>query len=282
MFCRERQYSVTCCLALTLCGIACSETTALPSGNVQYSAPPPYELWWSLVEACSGRTASLADVKWYVVPGVDTISDGTDEVSGYWSSDHNRVVLAGNLQYNGPLVRHEMLHALLRNPSHSRNEFLDRCAGVVHCGTDCLKDAGTAPEPDADTPRVPPDSIDLGIELTPITPGVNTFSGYFTLAVTARNAADHPVIVTLQPPRDGNPSVSFTCQIIGQGSNLSFTEWAWDPAVTYFAAGETKRMLFDLAEGTSPGVANIGLGTFTLRAAFGERHSLSQSMVLTP
>jgi len=157
---------------------------SLPSSADKFSAPPPYQLWWSMAEACSGRTGSLSDVKWYAVPGTETISDGHDEVSGYWSSSDNRIVLVESGKFNGTLVRHEMLHALLRVGGHPRSQFVERCGGVVDCTGACLGDAGAPPTPAVGTVNVPPDSLELGIELQPATPGVNTYDGYFTIAVT--------------------------------------------------------------------------------------------------
>ena len=268
---------------LLLVAFACSENTApLPSGSVRFIPPPVYSLWWSMAEACSGRTGTLGDIQWYTVPNVDSIPAGDEEVSGYWSSGDNRIVLIGAGQFNGTLVRHEMLHALLRVKGHPRSQFVGACAGLVDCRGACLSDAGPAPIPPVDTPRVPPDSLELGIELQPATPGVNVFDGYFTLAVTARNPADHAVVVLLTPSGNSDPSVSFTCLVVGQGTRLSFTEWAWDPEATYFAPGETKRRVFDLVEGTAPGAANIGLGSFAVTAAFGRTPILRQSILLAP
>jgi hypothetical protein len=268
---------------LIFVAIACHEVTAaLPPSSQRYTPPPVYQLWWEMTEACSGHTGSLSAIQWYVVPGADSISDGSDAVAGYWSSGDNRIVLIDAGQFNGPLVRHEMLHALIRVDGHPRSEFVERCGGIVDCRVTCVGDAGPPPTPPAGTPHVPPDSLVLGIELQPTTPGVNTFDGYFTIAVTARNPADHPVIAMLQPSGNGDPSVSFTCSLQGAGGRLSFTSWAWDPEATYFAAGETKRQVFDLVEGTAPGVANIGLGEFAAHGAFGAGQGITETIELTP
>jgi hypothetical protein len=263
--------------------VACSAISVeAPPASDRFTAPPVYQLWWSMAEACSGITGSLADIKWYAVPNVDSISDGRDQVSGYWSSGDNRIVLIAAGKFNGTLVRHEMLHALLRINGHPRRQFVERCGGVVDCTGSCLDDAGAPPVPAAGTVNVAPDSLVLGIEMQPVTPGVNTFDGYFTIAVTARNPANHPVQVALRPSGDGSPSVSFLCLVIGQGTRLSFAEWAWDPEASYFAPGETKRKVFDLVEGTAAGAANIGLGTFTVQGTFGYGPHISQTIVLTP
>jgi hypothetical protein len=132
------------------------------------------------------------------------------------------------------------------------------------------------------TPQVSPDSLVLGIELQPTTPGVNTFDGYFTIAITARNPADHPVLALLQPSGNSDPSVSYTLSLQGSGGRLSLTSWAWDPEEIYFKAGETKRQVFDLVEGTAPGAANIGLGAFMARATLGAGHAHTETIELSP
>jgi hypothetical protein len=270
-------------LRIILAAVACVEPAApLPSNSQRFTAPPVYQLWWSMVQACSGHTGNLAAVEWYVVPGADSISDGSEGVAGYWSSSDNRIVLIGSGEFNGPLVRHEMLHALVRVDGHPRSEFVRRCGGVVDCRVACVEDAGPPATPATSTPRVPPDSLELGIEVQPAIPGVNTSDGYFTITVTARNPSNHPVVVLLRPSGDSSPNLSFTCGVAGPGSRLFFTEWAWDPEAVSFAAGETKRRVLDLVEGTAPGAANIGFGTFTVQGTFGGRLGVSQTLVLGP
>ena len=63
-------------------------------------------------------------------------------------------VLAGTDTIEGSVVRHEMLHALVRAKGHPRAQFLQRCGGIVACGPDCVHDAGPAAAPAAGTPVV--------------------------------------------------------------------------------------------------------------------------------
>src|SRR5437762_5976779 len=89
------------------------------SGAEQFERPLVYTRWWSMVESCSGLHGSLADITWYQVPGAIVDLDGKD-VSGYWSRASNSIVLAGDQVLGGAIVRHEMLHALVRQAGHSR------------------------------------------------------------------------------------------------------------------------------------------------------------------
>ena len=119
---------------------ACKSLTdpALPGNAAVFDAPAIYTQWWSAVEQCSGLTGSLSAVTFYVVPG-NSVNDGRDgDVSGYWSKASNRIVLAGAYTNNGPLVRHEMLHALIQGVGHPALYFQQKCAGVVVCVKTCL------------------------------------------------------------------------------------------------------------------------------------------------
>jgi hypothetical protein len=119
---------------------ACHTLTdpALPVAATSFTPPPVYSRWWTMVEQCSGLSGSLAAISWFVVPG-NSVNDGTDsEVSGYWSKASNRIVLADAFRTNGPLVRHEMLHALIQDVGHPASYFQQQCAGIVVCVKSCL------------------------------------------------------------------------------------------------------------------------------------------------
>src|SRR5687768_764740 len=115
--------------------LSCDSPTApLPAGAVAFTPTSVYSWWWQQTESCSGRTGALSTVQWFVVPGVSSIATPNGNiVSGYWDPDGRRIVLAGESQYFGDLVRHEMLHALLGKGSHPRAEFIQKCSGVVVC-----------------------------------------------------------------------------------------------------------------------------------------------------
>ncbi|HEX6533579.1 MAG TPA: hypothetical protein VF041_03225 [Gemmatimonadaceae bacterium] len=131
-------------------------------------------------------------------------------MSGYWSPVGNRIVLAERAMMAGPLVRHEMLHALVRLPGHPRNEFLERCGGVVVCVDDCITAAGPPPVPSAGTPRVGSDALSLSVEVNPPLPDGATHGGYFTITVLAHDPADHAVVVELLPSGDAGPRRGIT------------------------------------------------------------------------
>ena len=125
----RRIVTVACLVALS-----CEMPTdpALPGNAIRFTPPPVYAQWWALTEECSGITRSLDAVQFYRIPNASTIPDNTyGEVAAYWSPASNRIVLADFYEMQGQLVRHEMLHALLRVSGHPAGYFQGRCAGVV-------------------------------------------------------------------------------------------------------------------------------------------------------
>jgi hypothetical protein len=163
--------------------LACNEITAprLPDGAVPMQPPAVYARWWSLVEQCSARSADFRQLSWYVVPGVESIP--TESVR------------------HGPLVRHEMLHALLQTTGHPRADFIGRCDGVVVCEWTC-RDNDPAPAPDPDAVAVEPSTLEMSVSVSPSSPGIDILDGHIEIIVTARNPAGYPVVVQLEPPRD--------------------------------------------------------------------------------
>jgi hypothetical protein len=162
------------------------------------------------------------------------------QVSGYWSSASNRIVLAGDAHLIGPVVRHEMAHALTRSTRHSRELFLERCGGVLHCGSECLLEAGDAGGPDPRAVRVEPDFLQVSAALTPADPSLPGGDGFLIMTVTARNPAAHPIVVSLRAGQR-----AFFYELKGAGENRLGGPAPSDPAITWFEPGETKRHLFD-------------------------------------
>ena len=229
-------------------------TAVLPSGAERFSAPAAYRLWWQMVETCSGRSASFDRVQWYVVPGAESLSSTDGGIQGEWFTDGNRIVLAGDSQLDGSLVRHEMLHSLLgpAAANHPRDQFLGRCGGVVVCDERCVADAGPPAKLPSNTPVVSGDSIEVGAEITPIAPSGSSYDGFFAISITARNPAAHPVIVRLD-----DLDYIYRLHIRGLSLEIDGADSPLDVGAIEFAAGETKRDVFDMRVAntvTSPGI----------------------------
>ena len=241
----------------------------LPAGGVQFEAPPIFSSWWKKVEACSGRSGSLSLIQWYVVPGVRSISYGTlIDVGGYTEIGTHRIVLAGEGQMVGPIVRHEMLHELLQVSGHPRRYFLEQCTGVLECAGSCVDDAGPPPVQPASVPRVPGDSFEVTIRIEPEHPRVDTLGGRFMVIVTARNRSNHPVVLRNPPPPNPLPPYTFGFVFGASGANIGFQDNAWDLDAAAFAAGETKQEIFDFAVDQQRNLMSIEPGTYQMRGFF--------------
>jgi hypothetical protein len=115
--------------ALLVGGCSHDPTPVLPDGAVAFTAPTTYLTWWDRTSQCSELSGSMAKVEWYVVPDVATFPTEQGEKVGIRvkSGDRIQIVLAGQYQMHEMVVRHEMLHALLREPGHPEVYFTERC-----------------------------------------------------------------------------------------------------------------------------------------------------------
>ncbi len=114
---------------LSGCSSLSPSEPSLPAGATEIVAPIAYQEWHAKTEACSGLSGDFSTIKFYVVPGVETFSTKDGSKVGEWTSDGvtNRVVIAGNYQNFEMVVRHELLHSLLRKEGHPPEYFVDRC-----------------------------------------------------------------------------------------------------------------------------------------------------------
>ena len=254
---------------LALAGCALFDNLGLPAGSVRFAPPVAYAGWWAMVQQCSGRSATFDDVAWYAVPGVDEVPFLGRSVSGYWSGFNNRIVLAGNSRSSGSLVRHEMLHAVLRSGDHARSQFLDACAGIVACERSCVVDAGPPPAIDPSWLVLPPESLLVQGEVLPSHPASSINGGAFALTITVTNTRSRGVVAQLPPSGDAGPSGSFSYRLMHAGGSAQYDERAWDRSVTVFAPGERKRFIFDFFVGESFGNDGVRPGPLGVQYRYG-------------
>ena len=277
-------------------GIACGHLVdpPLPIDAEPFSPPPVYARWWSMVESCSGIKSSLDAIQWYAAPGPLTNPDNASEsINGYWSAASNRILLDFNDTINGGVVRHEMLHALLRIAGHPRRAFLDSCSGVVSCGEACVSDAGPAPIYGESIARVAPNVLDVTSEVSPSRPSVAIEGGMATFTVSAHNPLPYPIVVLLPHGTGSDAARSFRYGISPySGWSVSSADLALDPSITFFEAGETKYDIFDflvLASSFPPGTRISGLGdrgiilpagNYTFRGDYGGNPAPDRGVIL--
>ena len=254
----------------------------LPSNAERFTPPPVYARWWAMTEACSGLSGDLASVSWFMVPGVSTIPLEGKAVEGYWSLAGNRIVMAGAGRLAGGIVRHEMLHALMKAAGHPRARFLQDCGGVVTCTEVCISDAGPPPAPDPAAIQVGPEGLEVRVDVQPATPSRAVDEGFFAVIVSVRNPATGPVVVKLPPQPIGDGPTTFRFDVLGQSTVLSGNEFALDPSVTTFTAGETKRHVFDFRIGNDVASRSLPPGMYTLRAGYSGHLVNAAPLVLLP
>lgn len=243
----------------------------LPAGAVQFTPPAHYATWWEMTKSCSGRSGSMESVTWYQIPADLFVLDGKS-VSAYWSAGSNQIVLSSGVLDDGQVVRHEMLHALLGEKGHSREDFLQNCAGYVTCTTGCVTDAGPAPQVPSTVPRVSASALEVTMQITRNPPiGIG---GIYTIKISARNPAPNTVFVNL--PTIMQSEISFAYAITGPFGK-SDRVIVHDFSSATFAAGETKVHVFELFadnQGTLP--RHIFAGQYTATGAFGGHSAPSQ------
>ncbi len=116
-------------LGSTGCGGFEPSASELPALAVRIEAPAEFLGWYQATEACSGLTADIQTVEWYVVPGADVFPvEGAPRV-GMWQRQggKSQIVIAGNYLRHEMVVSHEILHHLLGRDGHPPELFEQRC-----------------------------------------------------------------------------------------------------------------------------------------------------------
>jgi len=209
---------------------------------MSFAPPPAYQLWWRMTETCAARQGRLEAVSWYVMPrGVPVTTPEGEAVDGYWQDPGNRVVLASWAQFDGPVVRHEMLHALLGDvPGHPRDYFYLRCGGIVACAQACLEGVAADPANHNSYTVLPPDSLEVSATVTPATPSSTLYDGQFALTVSVTNKRAVPVFVS------SRAGLEWRYRIQGPNFLIQGLGGTGDPQPATFLAGQTKQLAFDL------------------------------------
>jgi hypothetical protein len=283
-------------LLALVAGISCGHLTDPPlPANAQVLAPPPvYAKWWGMVESCSGLSGSLENIQWYSTTSLLRDPNDNDEtIAGYWSLAGNRIVLYQNDTIAGGVVRHEMLHALIRSAGHPRSAFLQACGGVVACGQACVRDAGAPASPAAGTPTIAPSELEVTSGVSPATPSSGFDGGLATFTISVHNPFSYPVIASLPGGSASVPTSYGYAMLESSGAGASKADSAVDIGVTYFAAGETKRDVIDFfviapefpSYQGGPGLGEnpiaLPVGTYSFQSNYGGKAAPNLSVILS-
>jgi hypothetical protein len=204
-----------------------------------------------------------------------------ESVDAYWSAASDRIVLRDSEHFDGAIVRHEMLHALLQVGGHPRSQFLGRCAGIVVCSGACVTTAEPLP-PDAGL-VVAADSLDIWSEVYPAQPNVAKENGTFRITVFAHNRLNQAIVVDPtagMPP--GWPRSGFALMLTGTQGGVG-TGWVLvDESTLRFVAGETKRVVFDFVVGPTLSGRSAPPDTYTAQGLFAQHLGADIGFTITP
>jgi hypothetical protein len=256
----------------------------LPSDAHEFSPPPVYSTWWRMAKSCSGLTGSLESITWLKTDQQMIDSKTGERIAGYWNSSSNRIVLSTNAMLEGGIVRHEMLHSLLRRGGHPRNQFLGKCLGTVDCQGNCIRDAGPYPNPPITPIHVTGDSINIGVEINPATPRSTIDDGFFSITVSVQNSTKHWVTVpsfwsTIFPEHVDSTS-TFSFHIRGATGGIQGGELRFDQSEWIFAPGETKKQVFDFVIGNDLFERKPPPGTYMVKGGYSDYWSAFTTFVI--
>lgn len=275
----SRQPLISGVACLVVCGLgACSLIDPLPREAQPFVPPAVYARWWSMTEACSGRSGNLEAVDWYRVPGSQFVRGG-QPVGGYWNRYSNRIVLAEVGIEHGPSVRHEMLHALIGGDGHPRSQFLGACAAIVYCYGSCIDDAGRWQLPQEEHVILPPDSLEI-TSRAELVPREADGQRWVVLEVTVRNPRGRAVLVAA--PGDPVAPRTFGFKLAGPFGGISAEEVASDSSTLFFKPFETKRWLFEFLVTSDLSRHHITPGDYAIGGAYARRWAAFDTIAVSP
>ena len=118
--------AVAATLALLACSIPTEGLSLAVTGLQRFVPPEGYRGWWETVEACSSRSGDFDLVRWCQA---DVMVIGGKDGSGFWEPPHD-ITVVNTAKGNASVVRHEMLHDLLRgDPDHEDEAWSHRDLG---------------------------------------------------------------------------------------------------------------------------------------------------------
>ncbi len=125
--------SVSGALAVTALWIACLPPTTEPEGLVDYEPLPEYAMWYVELQRCAHVTGTpITDVRWRQLPGATRIVYADTTLAAYWLPPAE-IVISGAYIRSEKIVKHELLHHMLRTDSRHRDPSWVEC-GLIDSG----------------------------------------------------------------------------------------------------------------------------------------------------
>jgi hypothetical protein len=259
--------------------VACTNVVGPPAGSRPFQPPARFRAWWALTESWSGLSGNFNSVKWYTLPNSDTFSLEGSTVNGAWYSNGNQIVLGDSEITDGALVRHEMLHALLRSAGHPRGQFLGNCSDIVVCIDRCVEDAGGPPDTSGTAPLLGGSAFTLSTRIVPDTVSLAADSGLFTVTIEITNTT--PMAARVRVPMNGG--VPYTLVQCVYPSDWPDDGGAVSDLLNYYVTvapsgtpGATRRVVFDQYSDATPTLPDA----FTFTGAFAGHPSPPRSLLV--
>lgn len=127
---RKIHISVRAALLLMLLMLpGCDDQIVAPDGATALDPPAVYESWWTEVEA-DAQILRRRDVKWMLVPGRFFYRENDPQpVLGLWATN-GTIFLAETATLHEGVVKHEMLHEVLRGDYEHRNPLFEKYSRI--------------------------------------------------------------------------------------------------------------------------------------------------------
>jgi len=269
-------------LVLFLAATACEGLfePEFPPMALTLEPPPEYRVWWEVVESCSGRKASFDAVSWFRVPAGHLEVRG-ESALGAWFVSGNRIALADGFRNQAYLVRHEMLHSILRDGSHPKEYFQGACADEVICGREC-KTSSALPG----AIELSLDALEVDASLFPLEPSLGRDGGQATVVVTVRNPNEANAYVPAQSFSAARCAVGFLMESVPELARAEldcrYLDYMDDGRI-YFRPGESRRLVFEVDLRTPTyGGAPFPAGRVTVSAIFADNVRGTQEVLIRP
>lgn len=117
-------------LILLLFLVACDSTITAPANSQRLEITAEYRTWWGEMESCSGIQSNIDAVAFYVVAGMDR-ETGAAGRTDWDNSGHVQIVLDSLFLHSAFVVKHEMVHALIRQKGHPDYYFRGVCGNLI-------------------------------------------------------------------------------------------------------------------------------------------------------
>jgi hypothetical protein len=275
--------------------IGCEYATApLPAEAVRFEPPPVYSTYWSIVEACSKRTADFRDWSFYRVPEGGLREAGYKDAAAYTNVVRHQIVFEAGNESDPSGVRHEMLHAILGTSyargnsaqQHPPKYFRELCDGVVYCDPGC-EEAGPAPNLVApNAPLIAVSALQIGVDVRPQVSRTGVDRA-LPIVLHATNPTDHSVWLALEPTLGASPPAAhwmgFRVVPAEQALPIEDLNHVDSTGIVFlaqsgkvaFAAGQTRWLVVDMSGRLYPPGNHKVVGVFNTR-------QISVPLLVTP